>query len=28
MRESYAALEVSVLLDYLPPLDAAFEDRI
>jgi four helix bundle protein len=28
MRESYAALEVSVLLRYLPPLDAAFEGRI
>jgi hypothetical protein len=28
MRESYATLEVSVLLRYLPPLDAAFEDRI
>jgi four helix bundle protein len=28
MRECYAALEVSVLLRYLPPLDAAFEDRI
>jgi four helix bundle protein len=28
MRESYAALEVSVLLRYLPPLDAALEDRI
>src|SRR5215470_16615461 len=27
MRESYAALEVSVLLRYLPPLDAAIEDR-
>ena len=28
MRESYAALEVSVRLRYLPPLDAALEDRI
>jgi hypothetical protein len=28
MRESYAALEVSVLLRYLPPLEAAFSDRI
>ena len=28
MRECYAALEVSVRLRYLPPLDAAFEDRI
>ena len=28
MRESYAALEVSVLLHYLPPLDGALEDRI
>ena len=28
MRESYAALEVSVLLRYLPPLDAALEARI
>ena len=28
MRESYAALEVSVLLRYLPPLDPALEDRI
>ena len=28
MRESYAALEVSVLLRYLSPLDAALEDRI
>jgi hypothetical protein len=28
MRESFAALEVSVLLRYLPPLDAGLEDRI
>ena len=28
MRESYAALEVSVLLRYLPPLRAELEDRI
>jgi four helix bundle protein len=28
MRESHAALQVSVLLHYLPPLDAALEDRI
>jgi len=28
MRESYAALEVSVLLHYLPPLRAEFDDRI
>jgi four helix bundle protein len=27
MRESYAALELSVALRYLAPLDAAFEDR-
>jgi four helix bundle protein len=27
MRESYAALEVSVRLRYIPPLGAAFEDR-
>jgi hypothetical protein len=28
MRESYAALEVSVRLHYLPPLDPELEDRI
>jgi len=28
MRESYAALEVSVRLQYLPPLAAELEDRI
>jgi four helix bundle protein len=28
MRESYAALEVSIRLRYLPPLDAKVEDRI
>jgi four helix bundle protein len=28
MRESYAALEVAVLLRYLPPLHAELEDRI
>jgi four helix bundle protein len=28
MRECYAALEVSVLLRYLPPLRAELEDRI
>jgi four helix bundle protein len=28
MRESYAALEVSVRLRYLPPLRAELEDRI
>ena len=28
MRESYAALEVSIRLRYLRPLDAALEDRI
>ena len=28
MRESYAALEVSIRLRYLPPLDAELEDRI
>jgi len=28
MRESYAALEVSVLLRYLPPLHAELEDHI
>ena len=28
MRESFAALEVSVRLRYLPPLDAELEDRI
>ena len=28
MRESYAALEVSVLLRYLPPLGASLEDRV
>ena len=28
MRESYAALEVSVLLHYLPPLRAELDDRI
>ena len=28
MRESYAALEVSVLLHYLPPLPAELADRI
>jgi len=28
MRESYTALEVSVRLGYLAPLDAALEDRI
>ena len=28
MRESYAALEVSVRLRYIAPLPAAFEDRI
>jgi four helix bundle protein len=28
MREAYAALEVAVLLRYLPPLDAALEARI
>jgi hypothetical protein len=28
MRESYAALEVSVLLRYLSPLDAALEARV
>ena len=28
MRESYAALEVSVRLRYLPPLAAELEDRI
>src|ERR1044071_189157 len=28
MRESYAALEVSVLLHYLPPLEAKLGDRI
>ena len=27
MRESWAALEVSVRLRYIAPLDAAFEDR-
>src|SRR5262245_11155056 len=28
MRESFAALEVSVRLRYLPPLDEKLEDRI
>src|SRR5439155_10597717 len=28
MRESHAALDVSLRLGYLPPLDAALEDRI
>jgi hypothetical protein len=28
MRESHAALQVSVLLRYLPPLEAPLEDRI
>ena len=28
MRESYAALEVSIRLRYLPPLDAELEDRV
>ncbi len=28
MRESYAALEVAVLLRYIQPLESAFEERI